>query len=194
MGTCTMPVGCNYAVRVYLRRLGLSVAASLAAGLGVWSASAAAQIVPGQGIAGVRIGDSMARVRSWLGAPSPSPSPAHGEWLYSSPQPLGGFVGFRAGTEGHERVTAGVTYVQTSSPTQRTAAGIGPGSSSSQFHHVYRTYRCDHMDGSGSRACWTRTRYGQQTITTAFYFEGGSTVVFVVVASQAYQLRAKLAL
>lgn len=128
----------------------------------------------GQGIAGVRIGDSMSRVREVLGTPSASPYTSHGEWLYSSPQTLGGFVGFRAGTEGHEHVTSGVTYVQSSSHVQRTAAGIGPGSTYSQLHRTYRGYQCDRMNGAGTgvRACWTTTRYRRQTVTTAFYFEG----------------------
>jgi len=150
---------------------------------------ASAQIVVGQGIAGIRIGDSMSRVKEVLGTPSASPYTSHGEWQYSSPQALVGFVGFRAGTEGHEHITSDVTYIQTSSNTQRTAAGIGPGSTYSQLHRAYRAYRCDHI-----RACWTTTRYRGQTVTTAFYFAGGPKVAFVVVAGHSFQLRAELAL
>lgn len=155
-----------------------------------------AKIAVGQGIAGVRIGDSMSRVRQLLGAPDASPYTSHGEWMYSSPQTLGGFVGFRAGTEGHEHITSGVTYVQTSSHTQHTAAGVGPGSSYSAVRRAYPGYHCDRLNGAGTgiRACWVKTHRRGQQVTTAFYFDGGRSVAFVVVAGQAYQLRAELAL
>jgi len=181
--------------RVSLRRL--AVAAAAWAGLLTVAASpASAQIVTGQGIAGVRIGDSMSKVAKVLGTPDSSPYTSHGEWQYSSPQKLGGFVGFRAGTEGHEHLTSGVTYIQTSSREQRTAAGVSPGAAYSQFRRVYPGYRCDRMNGAGSgiRACWTKSRFHGQKVTTAFYFEGGPKVVFVVVAGQSYQLRAEFAL
>ena len=179
-----------------LRRLGLAAAVAVALFIGSTAPPASAQIVVGRSVAGVRIGDSMAQVRKLLGPPNPSPYTSHGEWQYSSPQTLGGFVGFRAGTEGHEHVTTGVTYVQTSSHGQRTAAGIRPGSSYSQFHRAYPGYRCDRMNGAGSglRACWARGRYGRQTVTTAFYFEGGTKIAFMVVAGQLFQLRAEFAL
>jgi hypothetical protein len=48
--------------------------------------------------------------------------------------------------------------------------------------------------GSGIRACWTKSRLHGQKVTTAFYLEGGTKVVFVVVAGESYQLRAELAL
>ncbi|HEX4837972.1 MAG TPA: hypothetical protein VFV03_05555 [Solirubrobacteraceae bacterium] len=138
----------------------------------------------------------MSKVTKVLGTPNSSPYTSHGEWQYSSPQKLGGFVGFRAGTEGHEHLTSGVTYIQTSSHQQRTAAGVGPGVAYSQFRRAYPGYRCDRMNGAGSgiRACWTKSRLHGQKVTTAFYFEGGPKVAFVVVAGQSYQLRAELAL
>jgi len=173
--------------RSLLQRLGLAASASVAVLIVAPAPLASAQIVVGQSIARVRIGDSMSRVRELLGTPSASPYTSHGEWLYSSPQTLGGFVGFRAGTQGHEHVTSGVTYVQTSSHAERTAAGIGPGSSKSQLRRAYGGYHCD------VRACWTATRNQGQTVTTAFYLEGGQ-VAFVVVAGHSFQLRAELAL
>ncbi|HLM84646.1 MAG TPA: hypothetical protein VK272_00505 [Solirubrobacteraceae bacterium] len=68
----------------------------------------------------------MSKVTKVLGAPDSSPYTSHGEWQYSSPQKLGGFVDFRAGTEGHEHLTSGVTYIQTSSHEQRTRLASAP--------------------------------------------------------------------
>jgi len=182
---------CKGATHRPLRGIGLTVAASLGVLIAAPIPLASAQIVVGQGIAGVRIGDSMSQVTKVLGAPSTSPYTSHGEWLYSAP--LSGIVGFRAGTEGHERVTSGVASVQTSSRAQRTAAGIGPGSAYSQVHRAYPHYRCNRL-GTGFRACWATTRYRSANVTTAFYFEGGHQIAFVVIAAYSYQLRAQLAL
>jgi hypothetical protein len=185
---------CKGAPHGPLRRIGLTTAASLGVLIGAPIPLASAQIVVGKGIASVRIGDSTSQVTKLLGTPSTSPYTSHGEWLYNAP--LNGIVGFRAGTEGHEHITTDVTYVETASHRQRTGAGVGPGSSSSQFHGAYRGYRCDHLNGasSGLRACWTTTRSRGQTVTTAFYFAGGPKVVFVVDAGHSFQLRAQLAL
>ncbi len=179
-----------------MRRLACVAAATASLLVAAPIPLASAKIAVGQGIAGVRIGDSMSRVRQLLGAPAASQYTSHGEWMYSSSRPLGGFVGFRAGAEGHERITSGVTYVQTSSHTQRTRAGVGPGSSYNGFRRAYPGYHCDRLNGPGTgvRACWEKTRYDGQEITTAFYFDGGTKVAFVVVAGQSYQLRAEFAL
>ncbi|MHB8531312.1 MAG: hypothetical protein ACYDC2_01190 [Solirubrobacteraceae bacterium] len=155
------------------------------------AASASGQIVVGQGIAGARIGDSVSQVEAVLGKPT-TPLTEHGELFYSSL----GYVGFQAGTEGHEHVTSGVTYVETFSRAQRTPAGVGPGTPYARLHGKYPHYRCDREHGPKSplRACWTRTRSGGQSVTTAFYFDGEPKVAFVVVAGQSFQLRAKLAI
>lgn len=120
--------------------------------------AAHALIVPGRGIAGVRIGYSEARVRGVLGKPIKVVPPG---WAFGAP--LDGRVGFD-----HARR---VNDVWTASPRQRTARGVGPGAS---LRRVKRSYPKAKCTGSGKRArvCTLVSHRRGHTIQTAFLFRG----------------------
>jgi hypothetical protein len=121
--------------------------------------SAGAAIVPGRGIAGVRIGNSGAQVRGALGKPRKIVPPT---WVFGAP--LKGRVGFN-----HARR---VNDIWTTSARQRTAKGVGPGSSLRRVKHAYPTAKCD-REPKGKQLCTLASHRRHHTIKTAFLLRGG---------------------
>src|SRR5512142_2483779 len=90
-----------------VRRLcGLGAVMLVLGGVGAFAPAASAKIVVGQSIAGVKLGDTQARVRQVLG----KPASAQGVWDY--PKTLMGVVGF----DSHRHVNG----MWTGSPKQKT--------------------------------------------------------------------------
>lgn len=118
---------------------------------------AAAQILPGHGIASIRIGNSAKRVRRVLGPPRHVRPPA---WGYG--QPLAGQVAFS-----HRRR---VFDIWTTSRRQRTRRGIGPGDRRRSMHRAYPHARCHRVDASA--ICQLATHRGHKTVRTEFFFKG----------------------
>jgi hypothetical protein len=108
------------------------------------AAVASAAIVPQRGIAGVRLGMTKAQVRATLGAPAAA---VHGS------NDFGRFTvyryrGLRVTFQGNRNVTA----VSTTRRTERTAAGVGVGSTERQVRAKVPGVRC--RTESGFRHCF----------------------------------------
>jgi hypothetical protein len=89
-----------------------------------WPAAAAATIVPQHGIGGVTLGQTEPQVRSALGAPK---RVKNGKNEFGAYRTLY-YATFQLTFQGLDTVT----QVETTSPKQRTAAGIGVGSTKAQ--------------------------------------------------------------
>jgi hypothetical protein len=146
------------------RLLGLWAVIAVLAGLMVAAPAATAAIVVGQGIAGIKLGDSEAQVSSALGAPSlQQPPDTQGvvSWNYTKP-PLMGVVGF---TAGH------VTGMWTDSKQQRTSKRVGPGSSLAQVRKAYPAAKCATGPfGPKSLVCTVKSKYQGRVVETTFPF------------------------
>lgn len=128
-------------------------------GSGVLPVAAAAAIVPGRGIAGVRIGESEARVRATLGRPRKVVPPT---WAYG--KPLDGLVGFGHGGR--------VNYVSTISRAQKTNRRIGPGSSIQDLKAAYPKARCHTRARERRALCALTTHDRHRVMKTDFLFDG----------------------
>jgi hypothetical protein len=144
----------KYRARLGVLLCGLLAAATLAAGL--LPVIAGAAIVPGRGIAGVRIGYSEARVQSVLGRPGRVVPPS---WAYG--RPLRGQVSFN-----HARR---VDDIWTVSRAERTKRGVGPGSSYARMRQAYPKGRCA-GHGTGLRICVLVSNRHKRTVRTEFIF------------------------
>ena len=120
-------------------RVGVVVAAALAL-----AAGAQAAIVPQQGIGGARLGMSQKAVRAALGAPTTvrrPPNELAPTVVYTYPAvQVTFFGGFRA------------TSVATRSAAQRTAGGVGVGSTEARVAAAVPGVRC--VTDSGHRHCY----------------------------------------
>jgi hypothetical protein len=135
------------------------ILAATALAVALFSMSARAAIVPGRGIAGVRIGDSEAQVRGALGKPRKIVPPS---WAFGAP--LKGRVGFN-----HARR---VNDIWTTSARQSTAKGIGPGSSLGRVKRSYPAAKCGRRP-KGAQLCTLASHRRRDTIRTAFLLRGG---------------------
>jgi hypothetical protein len=95
-------------------------------------------IVVGQGVSGVRLGDSPKRVTAILGKPASTQPPY---WTY--PQ-----VGERITFENNE-----VTDVWTESIAERTSNGVGPGTSRQHLRSAYPKSQCKTARYTSAQAC-----------------------------------------
>jgi len=136
----------------------------LTAGVLAVAPAALAKIVIGQGIAGVKLGDSETQVEGVLGSPTlKQPSSYNGsvEWNYGKP-PLLGAMSF---------VKGDLTGLWTSSKQQKTGKGIGPGSSLSSTERAYPAAKCSTGPfGPKSVICVIKSRPSGRTVETAFLF------------------------
>jgi hypothetical protein len=132
---------------------------ALAAGLCVsWPSSTAyASIVIGQGIAGVRLGDTQAQATRRLGKPVSIVPP---NLLYG--RPLDGHIGL----DFRQRVND----ISTRSPAQKTNHGIGPHSPAHAVLHAYPHLRC--YRHAITMLCLLTSRYHHLLVETDFFFKG----------------------
>ena len=121
----------------------MRVAVALLAALAC-AAVAAAAIVPQRGIAGVRLGMTKAQVRATLGAPR---SAAHGSNEFGS-FTIFRYRGLRVTFQGNRTVT----NVFTTRAGERTARGVGVGSTVAQVRAKVAGVRC--RTESGFRHCF----------------------------------------
>jgi hypothetical protein len=129
------------------------------------AAPADAAIVPGQGIAGVRLGDSGANVQKILSAPDGTQKYSGGEsWFWrASADP----VDWATVTTRHV-----VRGLETQSKQQRTSKGIGPGSSLAAVKKAYPGIKC-RSTIVGHAACTLTTKPSGKSIPTSFVIYKG---------------------
>jgi hypothetical protein len=118
-----------------------------------------ATIVVGQGIAGVKLGESQTQVRKLLGKPRYIQPPG---WGYGNP--LGGWVGF----DFNHRVND----IWTTSRRQTTNDGIGPGASVSSVKRAYPNVKCyTHRGLKWRTLCVLASRGQRPAVETDFLFK-----------------------
>lgn len=108
------------------------------------AAAASAALVPQRGIAGVRLAMTRAQVRAVLGAPRAA---VHGRNEFGS-FTVYRYRGLRVTFQGNRTVTA----ILTTRTTERTAAGVGVGSTEGQVRAKVAGVRC--RTESGFRHCF----------------------------------------
>ena len=151
------------------RPLTLTVAAALLAPLGA-PAAAEALIQVDRGIAGARLGNSRAEVRAALGTPASTRSGMNDfgpflQWRFRG--------GIRVLFQGRREVST----VSTTGRGDRTARGVGVGSSEATVKARVRGVRCETI--AGFRSCHTG-RFTVGEIITDFQLRGGKVRRVVV--------------
>jgi outer membrane protein assembly factor BamE (lipoprotein component of BamABCDE complex) len=135
----------------------------------VVTASASAKIVPQQGIAGVRLGMSQAKVRAVLGRPA---SRKHGT------NDFGAYTTFRyAGLAITFQGNAAVTSMSTTRRSEKTASGVGVGSTEAQVRARVSGVTC--KTEFGSRHCYLGAFLVGHRVTDFFIKRGRVTRVNV---------------
>jgi hypothetical protein len=147
------------------RLLGPVAVIGLLAGIVALAPVANAKVVIGQSIAGVRLGESQAQVKAQLGSPTleqPPDQQGSIEWNYAKP-PLMGAVTFAANGQ--------LSGMWTISRQQKTAQGVGVGSSLAQVRKAYPKAKCvTGPFGPKSLICAFKSKYNGRTVETAFPF------------------------
>ena len=125
-------------------------------------ALAGAKIVVNQSIAGINLGVSKAYVLKHFGPPAKK-STVGGQtlWSYFGRKLV---VGVKNGR---------VTEVFTQNPSQRTASGIGVGSTIAAVKSHIRGVRCQHVSGFPGQECITMTKHGANDWTSDFHVDNG---------------------
>jgi len=151
-----------------MRQLAISILVGALAA--TWTAAdASARIVIGQGIAGVRLGESEAQVKKLLGKPRYIQPPG---WGYGNP--LGGWVGF----DFKQRVND----IWTTSRHQLTNLGIGPGSSVRAVRRAYPKAQCYRHAGHWRLLCVLRSLHRGHTVYSELLFTGHLSEVDIFLA------------
>jgi len=145
-----------------MRLAGLLIVALLAS-LGA-PAAASALVQVDRGIAGARLGSSRAEVRAALGAPRTARSGTNDFGDFSRWTYRGGITVLFQGR-------AEVSSVSTTGRGDRTARGVGVGSSEQAVRRRVRGIRCETI--VGSRSCHTG-RFTAGEIITDFVIRGGT--------------------
>lgn len=149
------------------KRIGvLTVIAVLA-----FPALAGAKVVVSQSIAGVNLGETMKQVHGRYGTAT-STKKANGRlnWVYKGRQLLVAF-----GSTGR------VIEVFTVNPAQRTAGGIGVGSSQAAVMSHIKGVQCVHVPTYQGKECVVSVRHGAFDWTTDFHLGPGGHVQSVLV-------------
>lgn len=158
-----------------MRQSSLIVILSLCVTAGVFTIApdAFANIIIGQGIAHVKLGDSQARVEKAVGRPGfKEPPNFEGLILWKYPK---GFEGGFEGVIGFDRRLR-VNDISTFSKRQKTSKGVGPGSRLAQVRRTYPGAKCSVGSfGPQSRTCIVKAHYGGRAVKTMFVFVSRST-------------------
>lgn len=135
------------------KRIGLLTAVFVLA----FPALASAKIVVNKSIAGVSLGESKAGVRHHLGKPRLDPKLPR-DWFYIKRKLV---ITFK---NNH------VVEVYTQSRSERTASGIGVGSTEAAIKAHVKGVKCQpvHISGFNGRECITAARHGASDWTTGF--------------------------
>jgi hypothetical protein len=149
-----------------------SRAAGLAlAGVLALPATAAAAIAPGHGVAGVKLGDSTARVTAVLGKPVSVQKYKGGQSWFWGKGPVD-WVTMRV--RGRSTTVRGI---ETWDSKQRTAGGIGVGSSMTALRKAYPHLTCKNgWLGHPYSSCWILTAVAGKKIPTNFVLMKGKPV------------------
>jgi hypothetical protein len=147
------------------RRISVVGVLGLLAGLMAAVPVANAKVILGQSIAGVKLGESQSQVTAQLGTPTLMQPPATNgsvEWNYAK-APLFGAVTFAASGE--------LIGLWTISKRQKTAQGVGVGSSLSQVKKAYPKVKCvTGPFGPKSLICTLKSKLGGRVVETDFPF------------------------
>ena len=134
-----------------------------------WATAASAVIVPQRGIAGVRLEMSKAQVRAVLGAPR---AVVHGSNDFGS-YTIYRYRGLRVTFQGNRTVTG----VFTTRASERTAAGVGVGSTEGQVRAKVAGVHC--RTESGFRHCFVGRFLAGKSVTDFRIKRGHVTSVTV---------------
>ena len=141
-------------------------------------ALAGARIVLNKSIGGIQLGEAKSTVRHQLGAPAKTYPPSAStlyqtQWVYYGRKLL---IGFK---------NSHVVQVYTQSRKQRTAGGIGVGSSRAAVKARIKGVMCTHVKHYSGQECVTSARHGAVYWTTDFHVgpKGHVTSVLVNVFS-----------
>lgn len=157
-----------------------SAACALASGvaaitLAVGAAPADATIVPGQSIAGVRLGDAGARVQEVLGK-----AQSVQKWRDEGGQSWFWREGVRPVDWATLNTQLVVIGLETGDKQQKTSKGIGPGSSLKAVKKAYPSVSCrlgELPPAAPDTDCTLETRHGGKATPTKFVIAGGKVVL-----------------
>lgn len=153
----------------HARRLGLAGAAAALAALSL-PAAAPALVQIDKGIAGVRLGNTVAQVHAALGRPARVANGANDFGRFRQETYRGGIVVFFQGARS-------VTSVVTTGLGDRTAKGIGIGSTEAAVRANVPGVRCETT--LGARSCHTHSFTAGRRVTDFFIRNGRVTRVTV---------------
>ena len=152
-----------------MRRIALPLCVALATPL-IAASAASAQVEVDKGIAGARIGNTKAQVHAALGTPTSKKSGKNDFGPFLEERYRGGIV---VGYQGAKRVSS----VTTTGLGDRTASGVGVGSTESAVKKNVPGVKCQTF--VGTRSCHTHEFLAGQRVTDFFLKKGKVTRISV---------------